>query len=211
MRLYVTLCLVIIGVFAADIQKSGPISSQKCFQPMERKIQELVEVRHTGVYPTAAIKRTISRSTSTQKLQLQKAIAFGNSYCQRYRIRTADVKPAAKLVSTRLNFWSNTCPSYTRYYYFPRAVRYGGQTCWVLSNWHNLRCKQTACIYRSCSGVYTFWPWMTACRHTSYKAHYYYIWCPRFGLVRRYVRLPQCCSCMKLLCRPWVQPISKAG
>ncbi|XP_071122734.1 uncharacterized protein [Mytilus edulis] len=216
MRLYITLCLVIIGVFAAEVQaQDHPISNQRCYQPREYSEPALVQVssrsRQSSVYPSAAIRSAISRSSSTTRLQLQKEVARANTVYERYSVRTADVKPAARFVSNTLfNFWSDTCPSYTRYYYFPRwSIWYRGRTCWVLSNWHHLRGRYTGCRSRSCSGVYTFYPWITACRQTTYKTYFYYIWCHQYGLVRRYVRLPQCCSCMRLLC-PWLHHTNPA-
>ncbi|XP_063399209.1 uncharacterized protein LOC134683831 [Mytilus trossulus] len=214
MRLYITLCLVIIGVYAADAQlhTSVPISNQRCIQPREYSEPALVQVssRQSGVYPAAAIRSAISRSSSTIRVQLQKEVTLASSVYERYTTRTADVKPASLAKSsvnslTAFSFWSDTCPSYSRYYYFPRwAFWYNHRMCWVLSNWHHYRVRYNTCRSRSCSGVYTFYPWITACRQSTYKTYFYYIYCHHYGLVRRYVRLPQCCSCMRLLCRPWI-------
>ncbi|XP_063399243.1 uncharacterized protein LOC134683866 [Mytilus trossulus] len=179
-----------------------PTPNRVCTGPKQIHIEELVEARRSGRYPTASIRRAIFKSRRRNRHDLHFARGHGHGFCETYRHKTADVKPVDKSsVSPRpVPFWLDTCPKYTKYFYFPKTIVYKGQTCWMLSPWYRLRCPYTACTSRGCQGVKEAYSGITACRQSTWRSYYYYIWCSRSGLVRRRIRLPQCCSCMRLRC-----------
>ncbi|CAG2205100.1 unnamed protein product [Mytilus edulis] len=203
---------MIIVVYAQPKVKGPP--GRICFRPKEPKIEELVAAKTSGKYPAAAIKKAIGAMRSKKK-ELEDARSFGRGNCERYSLRskTANSVPPEKSFSSKTPFWRDTCPSITWYYYFPRVIWYNREICWVLPPWNHLRCKRAYCRQRSCSGVKgtvsQFNQGFTFCGGSNYRYYYYYVWCRRAGLVRRFVRLPQCCSCKYLFC-PWFQGADKS-
>nr|AKI87984.1 byssal protein-1 [Mytilus coruscus] len=178
-----------------------PAPNRACTRPKQIHIQELVDARKSGRYPKAAIRTAMFRSRRKNRHLLHFTRYNGHGFCETYRHKTTAAISVDTPVSSRnIPLWLNTCPTYTKYFYFPRTIVYNRQTCWMLSPWHSLRCPYAVCMSRGCQGVKASNQGISACRQTKWRSLYYYIWCSKFGLVQRYIRLPQCCSCMRLRC-----------
>ncbi|VDI31918.1 Hypothetical predicted protein [Mytilus galloprovincialis] len=119
-----------------------PAPNRVCTGPKQVQIQELVGARISGRYPTASIRRAIFKSRRKNRHGLHFARGYGHGFCETYRHKTSDTSSVS---SRPIPFWLDSCPKYTKYFYFPKAIIYKGQTCWMLSPWYRLRCPYTAC------------------------------------------------------------------
>ncbi|XP_052066909.1 uncharacterized protein LOC127706372 isoform X2 [Mytilus californianus] len=178
-----------------------PTPNRVCTRPKQIHVQKLVEARNAGKYPRAAIRKAMVKSSRTSKHLLRIGRVHGHGSCQTYRHRTDAARSFDTPVSSRsIPFWQYTCPKYTKYFYFPRSIVYNRQKCWMVAPWYFLRCPYAACLSSGCRGVQASNQGISACRQTEWRSIYYTIWCSKFGLVQRYIKLPQWCACMRLTC-----------
>ncbi|CAC5392615.1 unnamed protein product [Mytilus coruscus] len=144
--------------------------NRACTRPKQIHIQELVDARKSGRYPKAAIRTAMFRSRRKNRHLLHFTRYNGHGFCETYRHKTTAAIPVDTPVSSRnIPLWLNTCPTYTKYFYFPRTIVYNRQTCWMLSPWHSLRCPYAVCMSRGCQGVKASNQGISACRQTKWR------------------------------------------